>query len=461
MPLIRHDNIYRLSWGMLLIPLNLAFTVLLSYRLMWDDRAHDAIYWVFIACMWVDLILDFLTTVKRRLTVITSWKEVTRRYLRRWFVVDLLAAIPFEYIADVTQSQSTVLWVLRILPLLKAFKVAKVLHETEAHLDANPAIMRLTTFAYWFSQAVHLMAIGWVLVGGSPDEIETAPAKRQWVLKDGVLEEIAGEPEKRAFTRGEIYLRALYWTVTTVGTIGYGDYSPSKDNNVQIIYTIVIQIVGVSMYGYVVGNVSGLIANLDAARAAFNKRQEEVNDFMRVKRMPADMQARVRDYYEYIWETRHNVSDENVLRELPHTLAVDVLIHINKDILQKVEFFKNANEIFIREVVDMLTVETFLPEDYIIRQGEYGDCMYFLSSGTAEVLVNGNSVAKLGSGSPFGEMALVSGDLRMASIKALDYCDVYRLSREGFDRLRSRYAEFDERVKAVVEQRAQANRNKG
>jgi voltage-gated potassium channel len=154
------------------------------------------------------------------------------------------------------------------------------------------------------------------------------------------------------------------------------------------------------------------------------------------------------------------VSDENVLKELPHTLAVDVLIHINKDILQKVEFFKNANDIFIREVVDMLTMETYLPEDYIIRQGEYGDCMYFLSIGTAEVVVNGNSVAKLGSGSPFGEMALVSGDKRMASIRALDYCDVYRLHREGFERLRSRYAEFDQRVKDVIAQREQANRNK-
>ncbi len=458
MPLIRHDSTIRLTWGIALIPLNLIFVMVLSYRLLWDDRHCDIVYWAFISFMWVDLFLDFTTTVKRRLKVIHGWKEVALIYTRGWLFVDLLAAIPFEFIAAKTESEHWVLWVFRILPLFKAFKVAKVLSDLQGHLHLNPAIMRLTTFGYWFAQAIHLMAIGWVAVGGSPEDIETSPAKTVWVMKDGTLEQVTTDAEKRAFTHSEIYLRALYWTVTTVGTVGYGDYSPSKDNNVQIIYTIVIEIVGVSMYGYIVGNVSGLIANLDAAKAAFTKRTEEVNEFMRIKKLPMDMQMRVRDYYDYLWETRHNVSDELVLKELPHSLAVDVMIHINRDILQKVEFFKNANEIFIREIVDMMHTEVFLPDDFIIRQGEHGDCMYFLSTGTAEVLVNGNSVAKLGSGSPFGEMALVSGDKRTASIKAVDYCDVYTLQRESFEELRTRYPEFDSRVKEIVEQRAQANR---
>ncbi len=458
MLLIRHDGKMRLAWGVGLIPLNLCFAVLLSYRLLWDLRIHDTIYWIVIAFMWADLILDFTTTVKTGLKVLNDWRSVARYHLRRWFLIDLLAAIPFEYIADLTDSTHWGLWLLRILPLLKAFKVSTVIRDIQGHLQLNPAIMRLMTFGYWFSQAVHGMAIGWVFFGGSPKEIETSPAKSQWVIKDGVIEQVTTDAEVREFTHSEIYLRALYWTVTTVGTVGYGDYSPSKDNNKQIIYTIFVMIAGVSMYGYIVGNVSGLIANLDAAKAAFTKRTEEVNEFMRIKELPAGMQSRVRDYYHYLWETRHNIQDETILKELPHSLAVDVLIHLNREILQKVEFFKNANEIFIREIVNMMRTEVFLPDDYIIRQGEHGDCMYFLSSGTAEVLVNGNPVAKLGSGSPFGEMALVSGDKRTASIKAVDYCDVYKLQKDSFDQLRARYPEFDARVVAVMEQRAQANK---
>ena len=61
--------------------------------------------------------------------------------------------------------------------------------------------------------------------------------------------------------------------------------------------------------------------------------------------------------------------------------------------------FRNADEIFIREIVQRLTPLSFLPDDYIIRQGEYGDCMYFLSGGDVEVLIGGSRVAVLGHGS--------------------------------------------------------------
>jgi voltage-gated potassium channel len=179
---------------------------------------------------------------------------------------------------------------------------------------------------------------------------------------------------------------------------------------------------------------------------------------MRLKSLPLEIQQRVREYYDYLWETRHNISDTKVLGDLPNSLSLDVLIFLNREILQKVEFFKNANEIFIREIVKMFTTEVFLPGDFIIRQGEFGDCMYFLSNGNAEVLVGDHKVATLGAGSPFGEMALISGDKRTASIRAVTYCDVYCLQRGAFERLRSRYPEFDARVVQIMEERANSNK---
>ena len=253
-------------------------------------------------------------------------------------------------------------------------------------------------------------------------------------------------------------IRDSYWTVTTVTTIGYGDYSPSKDNNGQIMFTILAQVLGVAFYAYVVGNIPVLIANANAARAAFDSRNEVIGEFMRIKQLPFDLQERVRDYYQYLWESRKNVSDSEVLGTLPSALSVDVLVFLNNDILQKVEFFKGVKEIFIREVVGMLTTEAFTPGDYIIREGEFGTCMYFLTNGSVDVIVNDNKVASLGTGSPFGEMALVSGDKRNASIRASTYCDVYVLQRASFDQLRSRYEDFDKRVVDITEQRAAANR---
>ena len=86
--------------------------------------------------------------------------------------------------------------------------------------------------------------------------------------------------------------------------------------------------------------------------------------------------------------------------------------------------------------------------------------MYFLSSGDVEVVVGEAKVAQLGAGSPFGETALLQGEKRNASIRALTYCDVYKLSKSDFDALRARYPEFDAEVKKVIEDRIRDTQEK-
>ena len=125
----------------------------------------------------------------------------------------------------------------------------------------------------------------------------------------------------------------------------------------------------------------------------------------------------------------------------------------SRDMLMKVDFFKNAEDLFVREAIQMLKPLIYLPEDYIIRQGEYGDCMYFLSSGEIEVLVNDKQVAKLGPGSTFGETSLLIGEKRSASIHTLTHCEVYRLSKSDFDSLRIRFPEFNDEMEEISRQR--------
>jgi CRP-like cAMP-binding protein len=71
-----------------------------------------------------------------------------------------------------------------------------------------------------------------------------------------------------------------------------------------------------------------------------------------------------------------------------------------------------------------------------------------------EVLVDENQVARLGSGSVFGEAALVTEDRRNASVKALSYGTGYQLSKHDFGELRLKYPEFDERVRQIVAARS-------
>jgi hypothetical protein len=436
-PVFRHEGTAKTIYNGVLVFVALAGTIITSYRLTFRFLQLDAIYWIITAVYILDIPYTFNQAVKKGLVVHGDRRSIARQYLRGWFTVDLIAAIPFTAVFVAVSGDKALggAWgmsafmdlvvITKVLKMAKISKVSAIFRDIRESLSVNPALMRLVTFAFWFVTVVHLMACGWCLIGAS--DLDRPPQDQ--------------------------YLRALYWCVTTIATIGYGDYTPNHDVDLQIIYTIAVMVFGVGMYGYIIGNVATLIANLDTARANYQEKMEEVNDFMRTKRVPAPLQARVKDYYGYLWETRKSITTTSITSDLPHTLAMDILLFLNKTILEKVALFKNANEIFIREIVQLLKPMVFLPDDYIIRQGEYGDCMYFLSNGDVEILVNGVRVASLGQGSPVGETALIQGEKRMASVRALSYCDAYKLSKADFDALRQRYPDFDAQVKKVVEAR--------
>jgi len=443
-PVFRHDGTAKIIYNAFFVFVALAGTIVTAYRLTFGDVRLDAEYWVITALYVLDIPFTFNQAVRKGRVVYSDRRSVALMYLRGWFVVDVIAAFPFAWLESLLFGNAPgagvpgmtalldIIVFTKILKMAKVSKVSAIFRDIRESLSINPGLMRLVTFAFWFALAVHLMACGWVLIGAS----------------------------ERGRPFFDQYLRALYWCVTTIATIGYGDYTPSHDSNLQIAYTIGVMVFGVGMYGYIIGNVATLITNLDVARANYQKKMEEINDFLRARRVPPGLQTRVHDYYAYLWETQKSVSHSTMLEELPHTLSMEILLYLNRTILEKVSLFRNANEIFIREIAQALHPMVFLPDDYIIRQGEYGDCMYFLSNGDVEVLVNGTRVATLGQGSPFGETALIQGEKRMASIRALSYCDVYRLSKDDFDALRGRYPDFDAQVKKVVEDRMKDTQEK-
>jgi signal-transduction protein with cAMP-binding, CBS, and nucleotidyltransferase domain len=174
---------------------------------------------------------------------------------------------------------------------------------------------------------------------------------------------------------------------------------------------------------------------------------------MRSQRIPLPLQERVRDYYSFLWERQRGTDISAVLSDIPHGLSEEILLFLNHDMISRVPIFAHAEELFLREAVRILKPQIFLPGEYIIRQGEFADCMYFLTSGSVRVLVNDQQVASLGPGSAFGEKALLDNRLRNASVVSDCYGTGYRMGKESFNELRAKYPDFDRQVEAIAKSR--------
>jgi len=79
---------------------------------------------------------------------------------------------------------------------------------------------------------------------------------------------------------------------------------------------------------------------------------------------------------------------------------------------------------------------SFGPGEFIVRQGEAGDSMYFIGKGKVSILFNSGDgverqVALMESGDFFGEASLLTGEARTATVQAVSRVDCYQLHKEG------------------------------
>lgn len=421
----------KIGWDVFIIITTFSSGLVIPARLIFNGTRFDLYFWALVGVFIADIMIVYRRGLMAQFDQFNVRGFQHIEYLSTWFLLDLVAALPLAPIASwiigENGIESSLVITLGFLPLLKIIKLNKMFNDLQEKIVVNPSIFRLIIFVFWITLSAHLISLTWIVIGAV--DLSLPPLER--------------------------YTSALYWAVTTLSSVGYGDVVPDKSSLPQVIFSMMVMLLGVGMYGYIIGNLATLIANIDIAKTKYLEKMEEINAYIKAKDIPPALQNRVRNYYKYMWETHKSTTTRSVLDELPHTLSQEIALVLNKNIIEKVPFFHDADEIFLREIIQEMELRVFLPGDFIIRQGEYGESMYFLSSGEVEVLVGDQVVANLGTGSFFGEGALVKGERRNASVRTTTYCDVNRLSKKSFDKLRKQYPDFDKHVHQILDQRDQ------
>src|SRR3954469_24336531 len=111
------------------------------------------------------------------------------------------------------------------------------------------------------------------------------------------------------------------------------------------------------------------------------------------------------------------------------------------ELVAKVPFFRNIGASLIAEVARLLRPRDYPEGAIIVRRGEPGDCMYFVVEGEVEIQLIDKGLS-LGPGQFFGELALLTGAPRNASVVAATACTLLALDAVDFHELLARQPEL-------------------
>ena len=390
---------FKTYWDLLIllvtsyIAIYLPFT--LSFHLSFDFTPRITIGWV-TTVFFLDILVQYGYLRFIRKSILQNENSV-KTYLQGHFILDLIAAIPWGWFTGMP------IW--HLLKLVKLFRVWNFMVSLRQNLIRHSNKLLLLFYGFWFLHLSHWLGCGWLaLVGVNPEM--------------NVLEN---------------YVDALYWTITTLTTVGYGDIIPV--GVVQKIYTIFVQILGVGVYGLLIGNLASIISQTDPAKARYNENMEKLSALLHFQALPRDLQKRIQEYYTYLWKRRLGYDEHALLDSLPPALRSEVSVHLKQDLLEKIPLFSSASQDFIKEISGALKPQVVTPREALFKAGDPAKALFFVVQGELEVVSGDESrlLSTLATGDFFGEIALFSQDNRSATVRAKTYCDLYRLEKDDFD----------------------------
>lgn len=371
----------------------LVYTIIMTpYEVAFLQPHYDALFVLnqlasvyFLIDMTVQCRLAYLDPKKK--TYVYDLGIILRNYCTYWLAPDFLSVFPFDIFviearSDESSQLSKVIHKLRVVRLLRLFRLFKLLRiirassvfrRWESSLSINYAAFSLIKFTVFTIAIAHWMACGFMLVADLQENADTD----SWIAR---IEADNSDfyTNRSPFDR---YVTSFYWGMTTMSTIGYGDITPVT--TVERIYGTLAQLIGASIFAYVVGAICGIITQLDEQNTEFYDTMDRVNSYSEEAALPHDLRIRLRNYIRYKRANRTLSNYQHVLMHLTPALRSEVVMHSHLRSVLNVPFLRYAPERYVLRLSNIMQAQTFAPSETIIREYAPSQNMYIIKKGLA------------------------------------------------------------------------------
>ena len=308
--------------------------------------------------------------------------KIVINYLKGWFIFDFIEAIPIYTFFNFNEKKcslheihyfSTVdshnfrysFLIIKVLKIFKTFSDNKAMNKFIDLLNTNDFFHNWNgvfyTILILFS-LIHFFSCIFIYLG--------KVFQPGWIAIQNIQDK----------TFNYIYITAIYYLITTLTTVGYGDISVLT--TYERLYQIILLIVGTCAYSWILTFISNYIKKMNEQYIDFENKVKILRDIkISYPLLPKELYDKVIRYLKYN-KAENKINIDYILDSLPFSLKNNVIIDMYKPIIKNFQFFKSfQNSDFFVKIVTSLKPVLSLKDDILVQEGDLIEDIIFIKKG--------------------------------------------------------------------------------
>eukprot|EP00599_Poterioochromonas_sp_BG-1_P012580 CAMPEP_0173161910 /NCGR_PEP_ID=MMETSP1105-20130129/18911_1 /TAXON_ID=2985 /ORGANISM="Ochromonas sp., Strain BG-1" /LENGTH=312 /DNA_ID=CAMNT_0014081475 /DNA_START=353 /DNA_END=1291 /DNA_ORIENTATION=+ len=289
-------------------------------------------------------------------------------------------------------------------------------------------IQRFLFLTLTMGVVAHVFACGWY---GMAVNVMKKGFSQSWLATDGLA---------HLDTNGDLvitnsvsyrYLRAIYWAVQTLDTVGFGDVAAQSESETW--YCILFFYLSAFLIYASIANLMTIVSDLDANKMKSITTLSRYNSYASTRKLSSELTQRVKSYYQYQLGHANGFDEQEIISSLPSNIQQQVHHELVRKLLLNEELFRNYNKGLLNALSEVMESYVFSPGDVIVATDTKISGVFFISHGEIEACnLTGGIIEVLGEGKAFGLDALRKSYVTLEFYRAKSYSELYYLRESTY-----------------------------
>ncbi|XP_022730456.1 potassium channel AKT1-like isoform X2 [Durio zibethinus] len=373
----------------------------------------------------LDIVLTFFVAYLDRTTylLIDDRKKIAWKYGSSWLAFDIISTIPSELAQKISPKPLRSYGLFNMLRLWRLRRVSALFSRMEKDKNYNYFWVRCAKLICVTVFAVHCAGCFYYLIAARYHD-----PGRTWIgssLGDNFLEQ----------SLSIRYVTSMYWSITTLTTVGYGDLHPV--NTREMIFDIFYMLFNLGLTAYLIGNMTNLVVHGTSRTRRFRDTIQAASSFAQRNQLPPSLQDQMLAHLCLKFRTdSEGLQQQETLDSLPKAIRSSISHYLFYVLVDKVYLFRGVSNDLLFQLVSEMKAEYFPPKEDVILQNEAPTDFYILVTGAVDLLVRKNGVEQVVGeakrGDLCGEIGVLCYRPQLFTVRTKRLCQLLRLNRTTF-----------------------------